>query len=125
MIPFVDSVVLIKAFTENPDKEKCREVLSEKFVTNSLCLVEAHNLISLISKSKIHATLSIRSLFKKDCIIVDLGKNLLFEALKRSEKYQLDSFDLINYTTALINNCSEIISYDHDFNNLELKRAEP
>lgn len=124
-MPFVDSAVLIKAFTENPDKYKCREILSEKFVTNALCLVEAHHFISLIGKSKTHATTCIKSLFKDDCVVVDLDKNLLFEAFKRDEKYKLDTFDLINYVTALINNCSEIISYDKDFDGLEIKRIEP
>lgn len=124
MIPFVDSVVLIKAFTENPDKHKCREIVHEKFVTNTLCLVEAHHFISLISKSKTHAAVSIKSLFKSDCVVVDLDKNLLFEAFKRTEKYKLDTFDLINYVTALLNNCSEIVSYDKDFDGLEIKRVE-
>ena len=125
MRPFVDSVILIKAFTENPDKHKCREVVYEKFVTNTLCLVEAHHFISLISKNKTHAAICIKSLFKSDCIVDDLDKNLLFEAFKRSEKYKLDTFDLINYVTALLNNCSEIVSYDKDFDDLEIKRAEP
>lgn len=31
---------------------------------------------------------------------------------------------LINCTTALLNNCSKIISYDKDFDKLELKRVE-
>ena len=125
MMPFVDSTVLIKSFTENPDKHKCREVVNEKFLTNALCLVEAHYFISLISKSKTHATMSIKSLFKGDCVVVDLDKNLLFESLKRIEKYELDIFDLIHYTTALLNNCSEITSYDRDFDGLEIKRVEP
>ena len=125
MNPFVDSSVLIKAFTENPDKHKCREVVHEEIVTNTLCLVEAHYFISLISKSRNHAAMSIKSLFKSNCIVVDLDKNLLFEAFKRAEKYNLDIFDLINYVTALLNNCSEIVSYDKDFNGLEIKRAEP
>ena len=125
MRPFVDSAVLIKAFTENPDKHKCREIVHEKFVTNTLCLVEAHHFISLISKNKTHATMSIKSLFKSDCVVGDLDKNLLFEAFKRTEKYKLDTFDLINYVTALLDNCDEFISYDKDFDELEIKRTEP
>lgn len=125
MMPFVDSTVLIKAFTENSDKHKCREIINEEFATNSLCLVEANHFISLISKSKTHAARSIKSLFRSDIVVVDLDKNLLFEAFRRIEKYELDAFDIIHYTTALLNNCSEIISYDNDFDRLEIKRAEP
>ena len=122
---FVDSAVLIKAFTENPDKHKCRAIVHEKFVTNTLCLVEAYHFISLISKSKTHATMSIKSLFKGDCVVVDLDKKLLFEAFKRAEKYKLDAFDLINYVSALLSNCTEFVSYDKDFDELEIKRTEP
>ena len=125
MTSFLDSTVLIKAFTENPDKHECRAIVHEKFVTNALCLVEAHHFISLISKSKSHAGMSIKSLFKSDCLVVDLDKNLLFEAFKRGEKYNLDTFDLINYVTALLNNCEEFITYDKDFDDLEIKRVEP
>ena len=69
--------------------------------------------------------MSIKSLFKRDSIVVDLDKSLLFESFKRIEKYELDTFDLINYITALLNNCSKIISYDKDFDELEIKRVEP
>ena len=47
------------------------------------------------------------------------------ESFKRIDKYNLNIFDLINYVTALINNCSEFVSYDKHFDNLEIKRVEP
>ena len=40
-------------------------------------------------------------------------------------KYSLDFPDLIHYTSAVLNNCSEIVSFDKDFINLDLKRVEP
>ena len=125
MIQFLDAKVIIKAFTDNEDKEKCRRVLSENFVTNTLCLVEAQHAISIIKNNKIYASDCIKSLFKDDKTIVGLDKNLLFESFKKIEKYDLNIFDLINYVTALINNCSEFVSYDKHFNNLEIKRVEP
>jgi len=125
VIQFLDANVIIKAFTDNEDKEKCRGVLSENFVTNTLCLVEAQHAISIIKNNKIYASDCIKSLFKNDKIIIELDKNLLFESFKKIEKYDLNIFDLINYVTALINNCSEFVSYDKHFNNLEIKRVEP
>ena len=125
MTQFIDANVIIKAFTDNNDKEKCRKALYEDFVTNTLCLVEAQHSISIIKKNKTYASNSIKSLFKGNGVIVQLDKNLLFETYKRIEKYNLNIFDLINYATALINNCSEFISYDKHFNNLEIKRVEP
>lgn len=125
MTKFVDANVIVKAFTDSAEKDKCREILSTQFLTNTLCLVEAIKMISTIKKDKSYAAKSIRSLYSYNCIIIDLDKNLLFEAIKRIDKYDLKMFDLINYVTALLNNCTEIVSYDKDFNGLEIKRVEP
>ena len=122
---FIDANVIIKAFTDNGDKHKCRKILLEDFVTNTLCLVEAQHSISKINGNKVYASNCIKSLFKSHGVIVDLNKYLLFESLKRIDKYNLNVFDLINYVTALINNCSKFVSYDKDFDNLEIKRVEP
>lgn len=125
MKPFADANVIIKAFTENNDKEKCRKVIFEDFITSSLCLVEAIDVISIIKNNKIYAANCIKSLFKRNITIVSLDRNLLFESFKRIDKYELNIFDLINYVTALINNCSEFVSYDRHFDSLEIKRVEP
>ncbi|HIG98412.1 TPA: hypothetical protein HA231_03240 [Candidatus Woesearchaeota archaeon] len=52
-----------------------------------------------------------------------LDRNSLFEAFGRIGRYHL--FDLIHYITALNNDCAKIISYDKDFDNLEIRREEP
>ena len=122
---FIDSNVIIKAFTENNDKEKCRKILYGESITTSLSLVEAQHGISLIIGNKILASHCIKSLFKRNVTVIPLDKNLLFESFKRIDKYNLDIFDLINYVAALISNCQEFVSYDKHFNNLEIKRVEP
>ena len=125
MTNFIDANVIVKAFTDNEDKEKCRNFLNEEFITNALCLVEAQQAISKINGNKLYAANCIKSLFKSSAIILQLDKNLLFEAFKRIERCNLNIFDLIHYATALTNHCAKIISYDKDFDNLEIKRAEP
>ena len=125
MTLFLDANVIVRAFTDNEDKEKCRYLLHEDFITNTLCLVEAHHSIGIITKNKIYASNCIKSLFKGNGIIVELDKSLLFEAFKRIEKYNLNTFDLIHYATALLNNCDEFVSFDKHFDNLEIKRVEP
>ncbi|MBI2671926.1 PIN domain-containing protein [Candidatus Woesearchaeota archaeon] len=125
MTQFIDANVIVKAFTENEDKEKCRISLSAKFITNTLCLVEAYHAISIIKNDKMYAANAIKSLFKSDGIIIELNKNLLFESFKRIDKYELNIFDLIHYVTALIYNCSKFLSYDRHFNGLEITRSEP
>ena len=125
MTQFIDANVIIKAFTDNEEKEECRKVLSRDFVTNTLSLVEAQHSISTIKNNKAYASSCIKSLFKSDAIIVNLDKNLLFESFRRIAKYNLNIFDLINYVTALEHNCSEFVSYDKHFDNLEIKRIEP
>jgi len=125
MSKFLDANVIVKAFTDNEDKEKCRSILFEDFVTTTLCLVEAQHAISIVKNNKKYGTDCIKSLFKSNGDIVQLDKDLLFESFKRIEKYDLNIFDLINYVTALINNCTEFVSYDRHFNGLEIERTEP
>ena len=67
----------------------------------------------------------IKSLLKSNIVILPLGLNLLFESSKRVDKYKLDVFDRIHYVAALLNSCSEFISYDQGFDGLEIKRVEP
>ena len=122
---FIDANVIIKAFIDNEDKNKCRKILSGDFVTNTLCLVEAQHGISIIKSNKIYASNCIKSLFKSHGIIIELNKDLLFETFRRIEKYDLNIFDLIHYVTALMHNCPEFVSYDKDFDDLEIKRVEP
>ena len=104
MTQFIDANVMIKAFTDNEYKYNCRKVLSNDFVTNALCLVEAQHSISIIKNDKIYASDCIKSLFKNQGIIVELNKNLLFETFKRISKYNLNI---------------------RDFDGLEIKRIEP
>lgn len=125
MTRFIDANVIVKAFTENDNHVQCREILREDFVTNTLCLIEAYDAISMIKSNKIYASDCIRSLFKNKGRVVQLDKNLLFESFKRIQKYNLDIFDLIHYVTALMNNSSEFVSYDKDFDDFEIKRIEP
>jgi len=125
MSVFIDSNVIIKAFVDDKDTGKCRSMIFKEFVTNALCLVEAQHTISKIKNDKFYAADCVKSLFKSKGTIVQLDRNLLFESFKRIGKYNLNISDLINYTTALINNCSQIVSYDKDFDDLEIKRIEP
>lgn len=53
-----------------------------------------------------------------------MNTNLIFEAVKRINKYLLSIFDMIHYTCTLINNCESIVSYDKDFDGLEILREE-
>ena len=125
MSSFVDANVIIKAFTENKDKEKCRAVVNNGFTTNILCLAEAQDAIEAIKNDKVAASAFIRSLFGLNCRILDVNKNLLFASLRVHCAGRFAFFDSIHYATALLNNCSEIVSYNTDFDNLPIKRVEP
>jgi len=122
---FLDTNTIVNAFYLNPNKQKCEEILKSKnLIINTLILIEVfHILNNILNKEK--AELCIKLILKSDIQIIPIDINLIFESLKRTHKYNLNFFDLIHYTTALLNNCSEIISYDQDFNNLEIKRTEP
>lgn len=122
---FLDSNILAYAFYENEFRDNCREQIMKGGIINNLNLIEAFNIIELQTNREI-AFKTIRSLLKSNLIIVDIDLNLVFETLKRSIKYKnLKFFDLIHYTTAVLNNCESIITLDKDFENLEIPKKNP
>lgn len=119
---FIDSNILAYAFYENKEKERCREIIREGGISNTINIVEAFNIIQH-EANRNHAAEAIKSLLKSNIKIIDVDINIIFEALKRAAKYEkLKFIDLIHYVTALLNNCKEIASFDSDFDNLEIKR---
>ena len=127
MNKFIDSNVIIFAFTNSNQKQKCRNILAEEnMIANTLILLESYAKIATINKSEIYARNVIRSILSFENVkVIDFTNNLFFESLKRSQKYKLKISDLIHYTTALLQNCNQIISYDKHFNGLDIKRIEP
>ena len=125
MTSFVDANVIIKAFTNNIDQEKCRNVLNGAFITNTLCMVEVQQAISVITKDKMLAADCVKSLLRSGGKIVPLDINLLFESYKRTSRENLNAFDLVHLATAVSQHCGSICSYDKDFDGLEIKRTEP
>ncbi len=127
MNKLVDSDVIVFAFSNNPKKEVCRELIeNEKITVNTLILLESFSKVATITKDKELAINMVKIFYQADNIeIVNFDINLFFEALKRSGKCNLKISDLVHYTTALLKGCSAIVSYDKDFDNLEIKRVEP
>ena len=125
---FIDSNVIVYAFTSNRLKPDCEKaIMQENLVTNILVLLESYAKIATINKSREYAKRVVRTLLNLENLkVFDLDRNLFFEAIKRNEKLDLKISDLIHYTTALLNNCGEIISYDKKhFENLDIRRIEP
>lgn len=120
---FIDSNIIAYSFYENDNGVRCQELIREKGITDTLNLVEAYNIIQFETNNNEYAKKAITSLLKSNLKIVDIDINIIFEALKRVEKYKnLKFLDLVHYTVALLYNCDEIASYDKDFDNLEIKR---
>lgn len=127
MNKFVDSDVIIFAFTEHKFSEKCKNLLlnQDNLFINTLVLIESYSKISIIAND-MHAYKVIKLLLSLGNLnVIDLTSNLFFESIKRSQKHKLKISDLAHYTTALLHNCNEIISYDKHFDELEIKRVEP
>ncbi|MBI3033173.1 PIN domain-containing protein [Candidatus Woesearchaeota archaeon] len=122
---FVDSNIVAYAFYANEFQEKCqRTIREENLITDAIVLVEAFNIIEF-QTSRENATLCIKALLKSNITIKEVNINIIFESLKRANKYpQLKFIDLIHYTIALLEDCDSVLSYDHDFNNLEIPREE-
>ena len=121
---FFDSNVIVKVFYENEYTEKCQDAIREGGITNTLCLVEAFHILEGITNQE-KSQRAIKTMLKSNLEVIEVGNKILFEAIKKIQKYNLKIFDMIHYTTAILNNCTAIISYDKDFNNLEIQRKEP
>lgn len=122
---FIDSNILAYAFYDNDKKEKCQQIIKSGGIVNTVNLIEAYNIIHF-EVSREDATKSIKSLLRSNLIIVDVDINSVFEALKRSLKEENLKFaDLLHYSCAIVNGCSAILSFDRDFDNLDIPREEP
>jgi len=121
---FIDSNIIAHAFYDNPLREHCKNVLQKEGVINTICLIETFNVLERITNRE-RALRCVKSIFKSHLTVIDVDIKLLFEALKRSQKYKLNFYDLVHYTTAIINNCESIITYDTDFDKLDIPREEP
>lgn len=125
MKPFIDSTIITGAFTPNENKEKCQHVLNGGGVIDGLVLIESFDVIERIMKDRQYALKVIRALMGSNLEIVELSNRIIFESVKRCDKYRLKVFDLIHHTTALLKSCPSIVSYDKDFDMSEIKRIEP
>ena len=122
---FIDSNILAYAFYDNDKKDKCQQIIQKGGITNAVNLIEAYNIIQF-EVSREHATKSIKSLLKSNLSIVEVNTNSVFEALKRTlRNTNLKFVDMIHYSCAIVNNCNAIISYDKDFDNLDIPLEEP
>ena len=122
---FIDSNILAYAFYDNDKKDKCQQMIQKGGITDTVNLIEAYNIIQF-EVSREHATKSIKSLLKSHLSIIDVTINSVFEALKRAQRNTNPKFiDMIHYSCALVNNCNALISYDKDFDNLDIPRKEP
>ena len=122
---FLDSNVIAFAFYENKHTEKCQSALKEGGIINIFNLIESFFIIEKETMNRELAQKSIRGLLKSNLQIIYVDANLLFEALKRINNLKLSIFDSVHYSCAIINNCSSIVSYDKDFDNLDIPREEP
>ncbi len=121
---FIDSNIFAYAFYDNENTEKCQKIIKEGGLTNTFNLIEAFSVIEKQTNRE-KAERCIKGILKSNIEIINVDINLFFESLKRITKYKLSIFDMVHYICAIMNNCDSIISYDKDFDNLEIPREEP
>ncbi len=119
---FIDSNIFAYAFYQNKFQGACQKIIENGGVTDTVCLIEAFNIIEL-ETTREFAVQAIKSILKSQIEIVDADVNLIFDALKKTGQ-KLKFIDLIHYTVALSHNCSFIASFDHDFDDLDIPRIE-
>ena len=117
---FIDSNIIAYAFYENKFQDSCQRAITEGGVTDTLCLIEAFNIIEY-QTTKQNAAECIKGMLKSNTKIVDIDINLIFESLKKSASHpKLRFLDLVHYIVAINQDCEAIVSYDKDFDNLSL-----
>ena len=121
---FLDSNVLAYAFYSNDYTIKCQNAIKEGGIVDTFNLAEAFFIIEKETGSRELAQKSIKSLLKSNIQIVDVDVNIIFETLKKINHYKLSIFDMIHYSCAIML-CDSIVSYDKDFDGLEIQRIEP
>jgi|SRR3989344_1051335 len=121
---FIDSNVLAYAFYDNEHTEKCQQLIRAGGVIDTFNLIEVFHIIEKETKDREKAQRCIKGLLKSNLQIINVDVNTVFESLKKADKYKLSLFDLIHYTVASLQNCEAIVSYDHDFDKLEIPRIE-
>ena len=121
---FIDTNVLVLASYENPQQLPCQQVIREGGVINALVLSETFTVLERIVDRKIART-AIASFLRSNLEVVDLDASAIFAALKQSKRIDLRFLDLIHYMTALAHECAAFISFDNDFDKLDLPRIEP
>jgi predicted nucleic acid-binding protein len=120
----IDANIIAYAFYDNPYTEKCQDIIKKGGFTDTIALIEAFNIIEH-EVSREYASSSIRSIMKSSIRILTTDINLVFEALRKTQKIGLRFIDLIHYVSAKISGCTEIMTYDKDFDNLDIKRVVP
>ena len=121
---YLDSNVLAYAFYENAHQEACQQTIEKGGVIGTLCLMEAFHAIERETSREV-AQDCVRKLLRGNFQIIGMDINMFFEALKRTAHAKLNMADTIHYTCALLTNCSAILTFDKDFNGLDIPREEP
>lgn len=121
---FIDSNIMAYAFYQNEYQENCQNIIRGEGITDTIALAEAFNIIEFES-SRNMAIIAVRGILRSNLKIVDVDVNVIFEALKKADVYKkLKFIDLLHYIIASLKNCEAFISYDKDFEGLEIARVE-
>lgn len=119
---FIDANVIVHAFSRHRKAARCREMLANEFVTDTLCIAEAFHALSRILGDQETAARCVKSLFGRG-EIAPVGRNVLFASVRK--KSRLSIFDMIHYAVAKERGCTAIATYDKDFDGLDVKRIAP
>ena len=119
---FLDSNILAYAFYDNDHREICQEFIREGGVINALNLVESFNIIHQETGDADRACQAIKSFLKSKIQVIPVDANLVFETLKNISP-RLRFIDNLHFTTAKLHSCTEIASFDKDFDGLDIPRV--
>ncbi len=122
MLSYIDANFIVKAYTDNPDREICRERLDRGgLATSPVAVIEAWQMLLHILKHEL-ANKVIIDLLRRDVDVIGVGPSLIHEAVRKQPAYSLDAFDTFHVVSAQLSGCYEILTFDNDLLRI---RTEP
>ena len=122
---FLDTNIIAYAFYYNQHTLNCQKIIKEgNTLTNTFALAEAFEIIRRETNQEI-AEKSLITILRYNIEVVEIDVKIFYDVIKKIKNHNLKIYDMIHYICALQNECESIVSYDTDFDNLDIPREEP
>ena len=123
MLSYIDTNFIVKAYSNNPDSDRCRERLNRgNLATSPVAIIEAWQALMHVLGVEL-ANRAIIDLLRRDVEIIKMDASLIHDSVKGQPRFGLDAFDTAHVIAAKMSGCGELLTFDNDF--LRIKTEPP